>query len=830
MRARQVFFCRPIPTPNLVSRTGHSSCCWNILTTRPILLTARLTDQPFQYRREYVSTTGYSEQGWKIWNLCKAGKVEEARRVFFDQPHPIGATALISAFGRRNQLNDAVQVWDRLLAGGLAPTVQVLGSLMKAYCLAGDRRMALSLLDQMNQRYGVAPNGQCLGILTYACSQSGDAQTAKLLLDRLQSGKLPVTPNTIDCTQLIQALAASVNNDCRSPTAALEDCMAVLSLMRRQGIQPDPVTFVNLLCVCANEDSLDQGKRVHEELVQQGIKMNDYLGAALIAMYSKSGSLDDARKVFDQLGPVRGVGCWNALLSGYAHQGASKEVLELFDRMRQEHIWPDVVTFTTVLNACEEGTDQAARIHDEMVRCGVKMDDFLGAKLISMYSKNGRLEEGQKVFDQMGDGRGVGCWNALISGYAHHGDSQKALQLFEQMQQTKSLRPNAVTFVAVLSACANQAARTQGARVHQQVLKSGVKMGDYLGAALIAMYSKSGSLDDARKVFDQLGPVRDLSSWNAMLGSYAQHGYGREALKLFQQMIETSKQSSENGTPTQTLRPDEVTLGNVLNACSHAGLVDEALAIYHSMEAELGIKPTVVHQTCVVDALARAGRLDQAERFVETIPQPNVVTWMTLLGAARLQKDVARAERFAKRVVEAGAGSHHRATVGVLLGNTYALVGRFEDTYKVRDKMKKDRLKKVPGMSTIEVAGEVSFFTAGDRSHRQIEQISAKLVSLLEKMKAAGYTPDTSSVLQKMTEEEKEDHLCWHSEKLAIAYGLINTPPGTRLIITKNLRVCPDCHTATKWISKLEDREIYVRDANRWHHFKDGQCSCCDYW
>ena len=121
-------------------------------------------------------------------------------------------------------------------------------------------------------------------------------------------------------------------------------------------------------------------------------------------------------------------------------------------------------------------------------------------------------------------------------------------------------------------------------------------------------------------------------------------------------------------------------------------------------------------------------------------------------------------------------------------------------------------------------------FFVNDKSHKYSNEIQEELKTLYNEMKESGYIPNTKFVTHDINEEEKEHHLCSHSEKLAIGLGLISTPSGTPLLITKNLRVCPDCHSVTKIISKLRNREITVRDSNRFHHFKNGLCSCNDYW
>ena len=302
-----------------------------------------------------------------------------------------------------------------------------------------------------------------------------------------------------------------------------------------------------------------------------------------------------------------------------------------------------------------------------------------------------------------------------------------------------------------------------------------------------------------------------------MLAAFGQHGRAKEALSLFEEMVREGN-----------VMPNDVTFVAVLNACSHAGLADESLRILASMEGRFAISPNVQHQNCVVDALGRVGRLDEAERFITTnIPQPNEVTWKTLLSACLKWQDTDRAERVASRLIELAPSD---AASRVMLGNVYARAGRWDDRDRVRQRMKDDRVTKTPGVSWVVVDGKRHVFAVEDTSHPQIEEIHGVLDGLWERMKAAGFVPDTSVVLRLMDDEDKDCHLCHHSEKLAIAFGMISTPEGTTLHVFKNLRVCPDCHEATKFISKLTGREIIVRDANRFHHFKDGRCSCGDFW
>lgn len=164
------------------------------------------------------------------------------------------------------------------------------------------------------------------------------------------------------------------------------------------------------------------------------------------------------------------------------------------------------------------------------------------------------------------------------------------------------------------------------------------------------------------------------------------------------------------------------------------------------------------------------------------------------------------------------------------MSNIYAATGRWADVARVRTIMKDRGIRKEPGCSWIEVNNRKHAFLVGDRSHPETDAIYAALERLGLQMRAEGYVPDTNAVLHDVEEEQKEKLLFYHSEKLAIAFGLISTPPRTSIQIIKNLRVCDDCHTVIKLISKIAVREIVVRDINRFHHFKDGHCSCSDYW
>eukprot|EP01018_Ginkgo_biloba_P019070 Gb_40766 [translate_table: standard] len=594
-------------------------------------------------------------------------------------------------------------------------------------------------------------------------------------------------------------------------------CFQALKLyyqMQRASVQPDSFTFPCVLKACASLASLQQGMEIHVYIIKGGFDLDVFVKSALVAMYAKCGSLESARHVFDKMSQRDAVS-WNAMITGYTQNKHYDEALKLFWQMESEGVNPTKYTITSVLSACAGIVDlqQGKDIHDYISRSGLEFDVFVSNALIAMYAKCGSIKDAYDVFNKMLQ-RDVVSWNAMIAGYAQNGFCADALELFSEME-LRGVEPDLVTIASVLPACTHLAALQQGKEIHAYMITSGFNPDVFVDNAFIDMYAKCGSIENARQLFDRMSH-RDVVSWNVTIMGYGMHGHGQEALSLFSHMQKAF------------VRPDDITFMAVLSACSHAGLVDEGWQYFDIMSRDYHIIPSVEHYACMVDLLGRAGCLDEAQNFIKKMPfEPNAIVWRALLGACKIYCNMELGEHVAERLLELEpeyAGNY------VLLSNIYAAAGRWDDVTKVRAVMKDRGVKKCPGCSWIEIKSRVHSFVVGDRSHPQSKKIYALLDSLALQMEEAGYVPDTNFVLHDVEEERKEQLLYHHSEKLAIAFGLLNTCPGTPIRVTKNLRVCGDCHTATKLISKIFKREIIVRDSNRFHHFKDGLCSCGDYW
>eukprot|EP01018_Ginkgo_biloba_P039653 Gb_39956 [translate_table: standard] len=625
----------------------------------------------------------------------------------------------------------------------------------------------------------------------------------------------------------------------------LSDALEILNVMDQRGIRPDFDTYNILLQGCISMKALEEGKRVHAHMIKARFEPGKFLGNQLVNMYAKFGSIEDAWKVFDKM-HKRDAVSWATMIAGYAQNGYADQALKLYSQMLDDGKTLNQFTFGTVLStlaglgALQDGKG----VHAQIIKTGFQSNVFVGTALVDLYFKCGRTDEACLVFDNMTERnvvsrnamiagyaqngleedarrmfdnmpeRDVISWNAMIAGYSQKGHGEEAIDLFCHMQLA-GFKPTVRTFASVVSACASLAALERGKQIHSQIINLGFESHVFVGSALVDMYAKCGSTEDAFHVFDRL-PQRNVVSWNAMIGGYAQNGHGERGVKLFGLMQQ------------KCVKPDSVTFVCVLYACSHLGLVDEGRHYFESMSRDYGIMPALEHYICMVDLLGRAGLLHEAEEFIDQMPtQSSALVWLTLLGACRIHGNIETGKRAFECMIQIDPQD---SAAYVLLSNIYAAAGRWEDVAKVRKMMKDKGVKKEPGRSWIEVKNKVHTFVARDRSHPCTKEIYEKLEILTEQIKEAGYVPDTNFVLQDVEHQQKEHLLFHHSEKLAIAFGLISTPPGASIRIVKNLRVCGDCHAATKYISKVVGRQIVVRDVSRFHHFKDGVCSCGDFW
>lgn len=579
---------------------------------------------------------------------------------------------------------------------------------------------------------------------------------------------------------------------------------------------PQPTThygYTSLLQSCIDSKALNPGKQLHAQFYHLGIAYNQDLATKLVHLYAVSNSLHNARNLFDKI-PKQNLFLWNVLIRGYAWNGPHDDAIALYHKMLDYGLRPDNFTLPFVLKACSalSAIGEGRSIHEYVIKSGWERDVFVGAALIDMYAKCGCVMDAGHVFNKIVV-RDVVLWNSMLAAYAQNGHPDESISLCREMA-ANGVRPTEATLVTVISSSADVACLPYGREIHGFGWRHGFQSNDKVKTALIDMYAKCGSVKVARALFERLREKR-VVSWNAIITGYAMHGLAVEALDLFEQMRKEA-------------RPDHITFVGVLSACSRGHLLDEGQALYNLMVRDYGINPTVQHYTCMIDLLGHCGQLDEAYDLIRNMSvKPDSGVWGALLNSCKIHGNVELAELALEKLIELepdDSGNY------VILANMYAQSGKWEGVEKLRQVMINKGIKKNIACSWIEVKNKVYAFLAGDVSHSNSDAIYAELKRLEGLMHDAGYAPDTGSVFHDVEEDEKTSMVCCHSERLAIAFGLISTSPGTRLLITKNLRICEDCHVAIKFISKITEREITVRDVNRYHSFKHGMCSCGDHW
>lgn len=506
---------------------------------------------------------------------------------------------------------------------------------------------------------------------------------------------------------------------------------------------------------------------------------------------------------------------------------------------------PDHQLFCDLLEACKLSLDlrTAIETHTRIIRFGYATHSSLAASLISTYVNCDRLNLAYQVIDQvfswtidlvplnlvienfMREGeyeiaikvfykmpaRDAVTWNSMIGGYVRNARFEEALRFFRAMLSS-SVEPDKYTFASVITACARLGALNHGQWVHDMLVQKRIELSFILSSALVDMYSKCGRIQTAKQVFNSV-QRNDVSVWNSMINGLAVHGLALDAITVF------SKMEEENITP------DSITFLGILTACSHCGLVKEGRKCFDLMKSHYSIQPQLEHYGAMVDLLSRAGLLEEAYAIIKAMPiEPDVVIWRALLSACRTYQKPELGEVAITKISRLESGDY------VLLSNIYCSRERWDNAQGVREMMKLKGVRKVKGKSWIEWAGVVHNFKAGDRSHPETEAIYKILVSLIQRTKLEGFFPATELVMMDVSEEEKEANLYHHSEKLALAYGIFKTSPGTEIRISKNLRICYDCHNWIKMVSRLLSRVITVRDRIRFHQFERGSCSCGDYW
>ncbi|KAL0436108.1 UNVERIFIED_CONTAM: Pentatricopeptide repeat-containing protein, mitochondrial [Sesamum radiatum] len=692
------------------------------------------------------------------------------------KPGPItfASSSQIAYYVRLGEIEAARKLFEQIPNKSIAAW----NSIISGYFQNSQPVEAQRLFDEMPERNTVSWNGLISGYI-----KNGMLKKAREVFDIMPER------NVISWTAMVRGYVEE---------GMVSEAEALFWRMPEKNV----ISWTVMLGGLIHEGRIDEARRLFDSMPVKDVVTR----TTMIGGLCSRGQLDEAREIFDSM-RQRNVVSWTTMISGYAQNGKVDVARKLFEVMPEKN----EVTWSAMLM----GYTQCGRIGDawELFKAMPNKPVVACNAMIIGLGENGEVSKARKVFDLMRE-KDDGTWSAMIKIYERKGFELEALSLFRLMQ-SEGFRPHFPSLISILSVCASLATLDHGRQIHAQMFRSKFDDDIYLSSVLITMYMKCGDVVKAKIVFDRFSR-KDIAMWNSVITGYAQHGLGDHALQVFREM-------SSSGVPA-----DDITFVGVLSACSYSGKVKEGKQMFESMKSQ-NIEPTTEHYACMVDLLGRAGQLNEAMNLINEMPvEADAVVWGSLMGACRNHMNPELAEVAAKKLLQL---EPNNAGPYVLLSNIYASKGRWGDVAKLRKGMRSRKVSKLPGCSWIEVEKEVHMFTGGESKahpeHMEIIKLWEKLGGMLRE---AGYNPDGAFALHDVDEEEKAQSLRHHSEKLAVAFGLLKLPEGVTIRVMKNLRVCGDCHTAIKLIAKLTGREIILRDANRFHHFKDGICSCNDYW
>lgn len=616
-----------------------------------------------------------------------------------------------------------------------SPTHQTL------HCLI-DQCISLKQLKLVHAQiilHGLATQVVTLGKLVSSSVQLGNLNYAHHLFDQISQ------PNKFMYNHLIKGY--SNTND---PTNSL----LLYHKMVCAGLLPNQFTIPFVLKACAAKSSYWVGVSVHAQSIKLGMGSHVCVQNAILTVYVSCRFILSARKVFDDISE-RTLVSWNSMISGYSKMGRSKEAVLLFREMQRLGLEPDVFTLVGLLSVSSKhcNLDLGRFVHVYIVVTGIKIDLIVTNALVDMYAKCGHLKYAKCVFDQMLD-KDVVSWTCMINAYANNGLIDGALEIFNQMPVknvvswnsiiwchvqegldaeavelfhkmcVSGVMPNDATLVAILSSCSHMGDLALGKQAHNYICDNNIILSLTLCNSLIDMYAKCGALQTAMDIFLRM-PEKNVVSWNVIIGALALHGFGKEAIEMFEKMQASG------------VCPDEITFTGLLSACSHSGLVDMGQYYFDMMISTFGISPDVEHYSCMVDLLGRRGFLAEAILLIQKMPiKPDVVVWSALLGACRTYGNLSIGKQIMKQLLELG---RYDSGLYVLLSNMYSESQRWDEMKNIRKILDENGIKKCRAISFIEIDGFCYQFMVDDKRHGASTSIYSMLDQLMDHIKSVGY-------------------------------------------------------------------------------------------
>ncbi|CAF0973197.1 unnamed protein product [Adineta steineri] len=573
---------------------------------------------------------------------------------------------------------------------------------------------------------------------------------------------------------------------------------------------PDETIYILVLNACAQlktNQALILTKQI-VNIVQDKLQSNSYLSTSLLDALAKCGDMIEAERLFhslvNKISPMHG-----ALMKGYIENQMENKVIEHFKHIEK----PSESVLTLFFNACAQlKTDEALNLikkTSKTISKSFSLNSRLLTSLLDALVKCGDLNYAQNLFDQLPQ-KTLSMYKVMINGYLKENNSFKILNLFSEMK-LKHIEIDHIIWTSIIKALAYIGDLELSKSIVEQIPESCL-IDNQIHNALIHMWGKSGCVDRAEKVFKKISQPNTIG-YAAMINAYGLNGQGLKAIELYEKV------------PGEFI--NEATYICILNACSHAGLVDKALLIFNKIEMK-----TERIYTVMIDCLSRSFFFIEAQQLIneyESSHLPSAPMYLALLSAARNEKNHHLSQEIYNRMkTHFSQLSDSITSAAILLSNVYGSIGDMEKVSEIRTKLHRSGAKKKIGLSWTVINGQVYEFRAHDQSHPQSKEIYDEIEKISNELVQHGHQYDSSWITRPINQDETVSSvLCGHSERLAIAWNFVAKPNTSRIQLGKNLRICGDCHSAIKLIANIRQCEIVVRDANRIHHFfKNGQCSC----
>ncbi|KAK9683055.1 hypothetical protein RND81_10G115100 [Saponaria officinalis] len=639
---------------------------------------------------------------------AKCKYLDESLRFFFEMPEKnwVCWSAIIAGFVQNNRFSDALELFKEMQKQGVGVSQSTYASVLRSCAGLPVLRLGCQLhAHALKTNFGT-------DIVVSTATLDMYAKCQRLVESRKVFNSMPY--------RSVQSYNAMLVGYVQSNQGS--EALVVFQYLRETGLFFDEVTLSSALSACAVTNNLSAGCQLHGLVMKYNFRFNVCVANALLDMYGKCGAVIGAQGVFDEM-LRRDAVTWNAIIAAYEQNGLGDETLRQFSLMLASGIEPDQFTYGSVLkaSAAKQHSTCGIEVHGRAIKSGMGYDSFVGSTLVDMYCKYGMINEAMKLHDRLEEQNMV-SWNAIIWGFLLQDQNEEAQSFFSWMLEM-GIEPDNFTFATVLDTCANMAAVGLGKQIHAQIIKYQLQADAYIVSTLVDMYSKCGNMQDSQQIFERASE-RDFVTWNAMICGYAYHGFAEEALKVFEDM------------KMEKMKPNHATFVAVLRACGHMGLVEEGWDYFRSMSSSYGLDPQLEHYSCMVDILGKSGQIRKALKLIEDMPfEADDVIWRTLLSVCKMYgnvEDLEVAEKAADAILQLDPQD---SSVYILMANIYADAGMWDKVSRLRRGMREYKVKKEPGCSWIEVAGETHTFLVNDKAHPNRETINEELSLLYSEMR-----------------------------------------------------------------------------------------------